>query len=123
MHRIVFIAAVGAALLATARETQDAGMTDADCRNSFWCSEKGRCTASNDSCVATGAADCEASSECQSKGFCAPVDNQCRFRPCVQRELCTKLGYCTDGPDNTCCNDAKMCCDDAGNCKVTVGSP
>lgn len=107
------------ALLASCEADPEPPLTDADCKNTYWCDEKGRCKASGADCIATSKADCEASTECKSHNRCllsgghcvAPITGNCTDTP-----LCTKRGYCTEGNDGKCCNTTGWCCTPAGKC-------
>ena len=94
-------------------------LTDADCQNTYWCTEKGRCHAQGTNCVATTTADCEASSDCKSADRCELRGGACHKSisdPCVAGSLCTTQGYCVSNNKGACCNNGGWCCTAAGNC-------
>ncbi|MCO4763912.1 MAG: hypothetical protein KC502_20530 [Myxococcales bacterium] len=122
-HQTLLILHVLPAMLSliplTGCETDPATMTDADCQRTYWCTDKGRCFAKGEDCVAKSASDCTASTECKTKGRCELSANAChepKVQPCATSVLCTKNGYCQPGKAGTCCNTTGWCCSADGKC-------
>jgi len=111
----------------------DETKTDEDCQNAVACYDFGKCTASDDQCVAQSNVECRQSRVCKYSGRCTAKGGQCVINSdadCRQSSACQSVGTCTfkDGAcivgwDIDCrqsflCADWGKCTHKAGECII-----
>lgn len=72
-------------------------LTADDCHESAACRDAGRCTLSDNACVAGKAADCIASTGCTTNGHCSLADGVCKATSdddCAASARCKRAGHC-----------------------------
>ena len=102
-----------------------AAMTDGHCRAQAACSERGACTAKDNTCVAGTWEDCANVAACN-KGRCRFGEGACTaVTECKDAHVCATEGRCDNGADGDCiasnCQKASVCAAE-GRCTLVEGA-
>lgn len=102
-----------------ALDAERAALAAAEARCRVPCKHFGRCTPTEDDCIATNEPDCLRSRSCTLAGFCTPKDGKCivgKDADCQASGWCKSFGRCTAGPEK-CTVGSDEECQNSNACK------